>query len=204
MAKLTPKQELFVQEYMVDLNATAAALRAGYKHPDIGRQLLTKPHVQDAVEDSKRARSERVGMAADDVLREIKILGRSSVWDYRIDDEGRVTLAEGAPPDCIRAVSSIKRKVRHLGEGKVEYETEIRLWDKNSALEKAGKHLGMFKDRVEVAGDPSAPVRHEHAHEHALAPAALSAFAADLAAAGLGDLPRDGDAQPAHPPAAAP
>ena len=72
MAKpLSPKQELFVKEYLVDLNATQAALRAGYKDPNFGRQLLAKTNVSVAIQAAKAERAERVEIKADDVLKGI-------------------------------------------------------------------------------------------------------------------------------------
>ena len=65
---LSPKQELFVKEYLVDLNATQAAIRAGYKDSSFGRQLLTKTHVSAAIQAAKGDRAERLGIKADDVL----------------------------------------------------------------------------------------------------------------------------------------
>jgi phage terminase small subunit len=64
---LTPRQERFVSEYLLDLNASAAALRAGYKHPDIGRQLLTKTHVQDAIAAAQQARAKRLEVTTDEI-----------------------------------------------------------------------------------------------------------------------------------------
>ena len=69
---LTPKQERFVQEYLVDLNAAQAALRAGYKNPEIGRQLITKNNVSSAIQEAKRARSERTEITQDYVLAKLK------------------------------------------------------------------------------------------------------------------------------------
>ena len=68
---LSPKQALFVKEYLVDLNATQAALRAGYKDPNFGRQLLTKTNVAVAIQAAKAERMERVEIKADDVLKGI-------------------------------------------------------------------------------------------------------------------------------------
>jgi phage terminase small subunit len=70
LVTLTPKQKVFVQEYLLDMNASAAALRAGYKWGDIGRQLLTKNHVRAAIEEGKRARVERTEITADLVVQE--------------------------------------------------------------------------------------------------------------------------------------
>jgi phage terminase small subunit len=67
---LTEKQEVFVREYLTDLNASAAALRSGYKWGDIGRQLLTKTHVQSAIQEAQQARAERTEITADLVVQE--------------------------------------------------------------------------------------------------------------------------------------
>ena len=68
---LTPKQALFVEQYLIDLNATAAAKRAGYSEKTAeqqGYQLLQKPSVQQAVEEAKEIRSERTGVTQDEVI----------------------------------------------------------------------------------------------------------------------------------------
>ena len=67
---LTERQRVFIQEYLIDVNASAAALRAGYKWGDIGRELLTKPHVLAAIQGAKRARAERTEITADLVVQE--------------------------------------------------------------------------------------------------------------------------------------
>lgn len=168
---LNPKQRRFVEEYLVDSNATAAARRAGYREPNTqGPRLLVNVGVAEAIRAAQQARSERVGMTADDVLRELAILGTSDPWHYRVDDEGNVTLAPGVHPSAIRAVASIRRKVRHRVDGTREYETEVRLWDKNSALEKAGKHLGLFREKLELTGKDGAPLLPDYDHLRTLPP----------------------------------
>ena len=67
---LTEKQKRFITEYLTDLNASAAALRAGYKWGDIGRQLLTKNHVKSAIQQAIRTRAERTEITADLVVQE--------------------------------------------------------------------------------------------------------------------------------------
>jgi len=75
--KLTKKQQQFVLEYLKDLNATQAAIRAGYSKnsaKEIGHENLTKPHIKEKIDEAMINRSERVKMTADDVLREIRDL----------------------------------------------------------------------------------------------------------------------------------
>jgi phage terminase small subunit len=152
--KLNPRQERFVQEYLIDLDPAAAYRRAGYGPAsdkaarNAASRLLKNVGVSEAVREAMKARAERVGMEADEVLAELKVLGKSDLWHYRIDGEGQVALAEGAPPGAIRAVSAIKRKVRHLGGGRVEYETEIKLWSKPEALKLAAQHLGLLGEQA--------------------------------------------------------
>lgn len=78
---LTPKQERFVQEYLVDLNATQAAVRAGYKNPEIGRQLITKNNVSSAIQEAKNVRSERTEITQDYVLSKLKEIAEKPASD---------------------------------------------------------------------------------------------------------------------------
>ena len=78
---LTPKQERFVEEYLVDLNATAAARRAGYKDPNIGRQLITKNNVSEAIQAEKLARSARTELTQDYVLGKLKAIADREASD---------------------------------------------------------------------------------------------------------------------------
>lgn len=71
MQKLTPLQERFAQEYLVDLNATAAALRAGYSRGDYGRKLTQMPQVRSAIQKIKSKRAEKVEVTAQYVVTEL-------------------------------------------------------------------------------------------------------------------------------------
>jgi phage terminase small subunit len=157
MSKLTPKQKRFVEEYLVDLNAAAAARRAGYSEKTadkMGAKLVVKSSIQEAIQLLQNNRSQRTEITADNVLRELAALGFSDLRHYVIDDNGHVSLAAGAPDIAMRAVSSIKRKVRSVPgrEGVEDIETEIKLWPKNSALELIAKHLGMLIEKREHSG----------------------------------------------------
>jgi phage terminase small subunit len=154
---LTPKQERFVQEYLIDLNATQAAVRAGYSEAtaqEQGSRLLSNAMVSRAIQEAQQARSERTRLTSDDVLRELAVIGGSNAWNYSIGEDGSLMLADGVPESAKRAVASIKRKTRIIpqknGAPIIQHETEFRLWDKNTALANIGKHLGMFVDQSEV------------------------------------------------------
>jgi phage terminase small subunit len=129
---LNPKQRAFVRQYLIDHDATNAARRAGYsvKNADVvGPRLLGHVGVAAAIEKAEARLAAQLEMTALDVRRELAIIGRSNVADYRIDERGNVALAPGVSPDVLRAVSRIKRKVRHLAGGGMEYETELTLWN---------------------------------------------------------------------------
>lgn len=141
MARLTDKQKRFVEEYLVDLNATQAAIRAGYSERTAQEQssrLLSNVMVQEAVQKAVANRSARTEITQDRVLRELAAIGFSRTTDYvNITKEGYVKLT---PTDVLsdeqqRAVASIK-------EGK--YGVELRLHDKLGALQLIGRHIGMF------------------------------------------------------------
>lgn len=149
---LTKKQKLFVEEYLIDLNATQAAIRAGYS-PDtakeIGCENLTKPNIRNAIDKALAERSRRTGINQDRVLMElarIALLNPANVVDFK-----NATIREDATPDDLAAVASVK--VKHFptkeGEG---IEREIKFYDKNKALDAIGRHMGMFKGKVEVSG----------------------------------------------------
>lgn len=147
----------FVSEYLIDLNATQAAIRAGYSERTAhaqGSRLLKNVEVSALVQQGMAERAERTAITQDRVLEELAVVGFSNVWDYQIDEDGNVALDPAARPESIRAVASIKRKRRTIpredGDDIIEVETEIRLWDKPGVLRLAGQHLGMFTEKREV------------------------------------------------------
>lgn len=150
---LTPKQAMFVREYLVDLNATQAATRAGYSERtanEQGARLLANASVLRAVQEAMEARAQRVQLQSDEVLNELRILLRSDVRQFRVANDGSLTLAEGVPDEMWRAVSSVKHKIREIptkdGDPMFLREIEFKLWDKNAAIDKAMRHLGLLKD----------------------------------------------------------
>ncbi|MCI8865592.1 MAG: terminase small subunit [Lachnospiraceae bacterium] len=153
MAKLTEKQQRFVDEYLIDLNATQAAIRAGYsvkRASEIGYQLLQKTTVQQAISEKMAERSKRTGINQDRILMElarIALLNSANVVNYE-----DATIKEDALPDDLAAVASVKVKRFPTKDGGEGIEREIKFCDKVRALELAGKHLGMFKDKLELSG----------------------------------------------------
>ena len=163
--ELTEKQAAFVREYILDRNGTRAAIRAGYSPKSarvIASELLAQPHIWARVLSAQAQRAERVDVRSDKVLSEMALLANSDISHYRIDDFGQVTLAPGAPEGAMRAVQSIKRKVRHIhhegGDEEIIYDVELKLWDKPQPLKLLGRHIGLFPDRVEHTGAGGGPI----------------------------------------------
>lgn len=146
MAKLTPKQERFVEEYLVDLNATAAAKRAGYKDPNIGRQLIAKNNVSAAIQERREALQEKLEITQETVLQELASIAFANGTDFvTVTGAGLLCVkpTSEVPKEKLPAIASIKHN--QLG-------IEIKLHDKVRALELLGKHLGIF-----AAGGGAAP-----------------------------------------------
>ncbi len=88
MSKLAPKQARFVEEYLIDLNATQAAIRAGYKNGEIGRQIITKNNVLEAIQAAQAKLSDAClvsqKMVIDGLLAEAKLSGEGSSHSARV------------------------------------------------------------------------------------------------------------------------
>ncbi len=150
MAKLTEKQQRFVNEYLIDLNATQAVIRAGYsvkRASEIGYQLLQKTTVQQAISEKMAERSKRTGVNQDRIVLELAKIAFVNAADV-IDPEN-ATIKEDASLDDTAAIQSVKVKVIPTKEGE-GVEREIRLNDKLKALELLGKHLGMWNDKLDL------------------------------------------------------
>ena len=144
MARLTEKQKRFVEEYLVDLNATQAAIRAGYstKTADrIGPELLGKTCVSAAIQKAIAARSERTEITQDAVLRELAAIGFSRATDYATI---RGPLVEMTPTDKLSDAQ--KKAVASIEQG--NFGIKVKLHDKVKALELLGRHLGMFENKA--------------------------------------------------------
>lgn len=150
--KLTPKQELFVQEYLIDLNATQAAIRARYSARNagkIGPELLGNPRIRVAIDQAMAERSRRTGISQDRVLRELARIAFLNPSDVLNMDDA--SLKEGVGRDDTAAIAGVR--VRKLPGKSGGMEREIKMHDKLRALELLGKHLGMFSDKLNVNAD---------------------------------------------------
>ena len=154
MAKLTDKQQRFVDEYLIDLNATQAAIRAGYSAKTAdqqGSRMLANVKVKQAVAEKQAQRSKRTGVNQDRVVLELAKVAFAKITDI-VDSNGRIK--EDASPDDLASIESIKYK-----ESDNEYggsvEREVKIASKLKALELLGKHLGMWSDKFNVTVEKS-------------------------------------------------
>lgn len=160
---LAPKQKRFVEEYLVDLNATQAAVRAGYSAKtaeQMGYQLLQKTSVQASIQSAMKKRSMRVEITQDRVLQELAYIAFSNGADFakviekllppdplcggpsRMVQVVEMTPTDELPPDKRAAIAGIEETKNGI---------KVSSHDKVRALELIGKHLGMFDGKNATA-----------------------------------------------------
>lgn len=147
---LNPKQQRFCEEYMIDLNATQAAIRAGYSvktATEQGARLLTNVNVSREIEKLQAIQSRRTGITADRVIRELAKI--AFVDPNRVIDPVDGTVRDDASPEDRAAIQGVKVKRSESDTGSSS-ENEVKLYDKTKALELLGKHLGLFSDKVDL------------------------------------------------------
>ena len=150
MAGLTMKQKAFVAEILVDLNATQAALRAGYSAKNamhIGYQLLQKTLVQEAIQKAQVNREKRTEITQDRVLAELGKIGFSDLKDFVEFGPDGVSLKQDADVDGA-VVAEVSETATQLGSSK-----KIKLHDKMKALELLARHMGMLNDKLAITGE---------------------------------------------------
>lgn len=165
---LNAKQRRFVDEYLIDLNATQAAIRAGYstKRADaIGYENLRKPEIQAVITERMDDRSKRTEITQDRVLQELAKLGFADIrkavkWGDGIavahPDSGEMVVSNGIAlissdsidDDTAASISEVSQTAQGL---------KIKMHDKRAALVDIGRHLGMFKDKIEHSGEIKNP-----------------------------------------------
>jgi phage terminase small subunit len=169
---LTPKQQRFADEYLIDLNATQAAIRAGYSGKTAeqqGYQLLQNTSVAAAIAEAQAKRAARTEITADRVLNELAKIGfsdirkavrwysQTSVAAVDTDADMAALAGEGelrfAVANQVELVSSsdvddeTAAAIAEIGQSATGA-LKVKLHDKRAALVDIGRHLGMFKDRV--------------------------------------------------------
>lgn len=173
MAKLNDKQKRFCNEYLIDLNATQAAIRAGYSAKYANKnahKILDKPEIKEYLDKKMKDREQRTEITQDKVVNELAAIAFSNASDFfKIIDKtvtvgGSIVLDDEGNPRTYKDVEFVntdklseanKKVISSIKQG--SNGLEIKLNDKLKALELLGKHLGMFKDKLELSGNVNNP-----------------------------------------------
>jgi phage terminase small subunit len=172
---LNAKQQRFVNEYLIDFNATQAAIRAGYSKKTaqmIGSENLSKPIIAEAIDIAMKAKRERNAVTADRVLAELAKIGfaditRAVEWGEALSIEsmngdgektGEPLIVQGVAmiasaklaPEVTAAISEVRKTKDGIS---------IKFHDKTAALLNMGKHLGLFTDKLELTGKDGGPIQ---------------------------------------------
>ena len=154
-AKLTPKQRRFVNEYLIDLNATQAAIRAGYSKKtakDIGGENLSKPAIQAEIQKRQVKLQNTLEITQDRVLQEY---ARLAFYDPRklFQPDGTPKPIEALDDDTAAALAGLEVREEFEGAGEnrtfVGYTKKYKLANKLGALDSLAKHLGLFEPKEE-------------------------------------------------------
>ena len=157
MTRLTPKQHKFIDEYLIDLNGTQAAIRAGYRENtarQMAAQNLSKPVIQQKIQERREELSRQTKVTQERILEEEAAIAFCDPREVFGPDGNLLPLHE-IPEQMARALASVDRiettqQVGGIRETTVRY--RYRFWDKGKSLERLGKHLGMFTDRMRFEG----------------------------------------------------
>jgi len=163
MSKISKKQARFVEEYLVDLNATQAAIRAGYSEKTAksqGQRLLTNVDIQAEIQRSIDKRSKRTEITQDRVLQEF---ARIAFFDPAnlFDELGKPLPISQIDEDTRRAISGLDVCTignNDIGLGEIQ---KFKIANKLGALEQIGKHLGMFQGKQDDDDDKPNPTKVE-------------------------------------------
>lgn len=149
---LSAKQERFVEEYLVDLNATQAAIRAGYSKKTakaIGSENLTKPDIAEEVTRRRALVSAGCVVTRERVLQELARIGMSDIRKL-YDEKGKFRKITELDDDTAAAIAGVEFEELFEGAEGERFEigriTKIKRFDKSKALEMLGRHLGLWKD----------------------------------------------------------
>jgi phage terminase small subunit len=185
--KLHPRHWRFVGEYLIDLDATHAAIRAGYSKKtaaQIGYQLLQKSSMQQAIAQEQRKAAERVHIDQDRVLREYARIAFADMGQFATWNDETVSLRDSTelPPAQRAAIASVQKSAKGV---------HIKLHSKVQALDALAKHLGLFRVEENPVGHTLDPAERVARINELLARAGYSGtYDPDGAGAGLQDEPK--------------
>lgn len=157
------KHEKFAQALAKGASAADAYTQAGYKASrSAASRLSTNVNIEARVAELVGKGADQAEVSIARVLDEMRKLGFSDLRKA-FDANGRLKRPEEWDDDFAASVASVEVVTRNIGDGEVEHVHKIKVWDKNSALEKIAKHLGMFIERVEHSGGMNLTITPEDA-----------------------------------------
>jgi len=165
---LTNKQKVFVEEYLLDFNATQAALRAGYSARSarqIGQQNLSKVDIAEAIKE----RIDEKAMKADEVLLRLAQMARGDIGEFMdISQMGySLNLYDAKEAGITHLIKKVKQKTTTFlaksesQEDREVTELELELYDAKDALVQLGRHHVLFTDKNQLIGKNGEPLRVE-------------------------------------------
>jgi phage terminase small subunit len=161
--KLNARQRVFVQEYLIDKNATRAAKAAGYSPKTArmaGHENLTKPYIRDAIDKAMVKTLQKAQLRAEDVLAEIRKLAFVDL-SQAYKDDGTLLHPKAMPDDVRASLQSVETDEIFAGRGpnrtKIGHSRKIKLNDKVRALEMLARHFKLLTDITELTGKDGGP-----------------------------------------------
>lgn len=158
MKKLTPKQERFINEYLIDLNGAQAAIRAGYSKKTakvIAAENLTKPYIQQAIEKKQKKLRNKIEVTQERVLKELARLAFNDVRKFW-DEKGNLKDIKDLDDDAAAAIAGMDIEDIYEGAGQDRIYAgkvrKVKLSNKISALDMLSKHLGLYEVDNEQKG----------------------------------------------------
>jgi phage terminase small subunit len=153
MKPLTPRQQRFVREYRIDLNATQAAIRAGYSKngADVqGVRLLGNARIKAEILQHTSKALEKKELTAERILNELSKIAFCNVLNY-YDDNGELRPIAELREECGPEIAGLETIIKNAaaGDGKTDRVLKVKTWDKPKALEVLAKHFGLLQEKVE-------------------------------------------------------
>lgn len=151
---LNTQQQIFVDEYLKDLNATQAALRAGYSKrtaKNIGHVLLGRPHIANAIQKAINEQQKRTQISADQVVFELGKIAFSNVRDL-FDENGNLIPIRDLPPHVSAAIAQVDLEIKEDRKTKevTMKVAKVKMWSKPQALELLGRRFNLFSPDINV------------------------------------------------------
>ena len=167
---LTPRQRMFVKEYLKDLNASKAYVRCGYKTKNaannLASRMLADVRISSLIAKEFESRAAKVELSVEQIIKELHGIATSNVADA-MQEDGRLKNVHDMPEALQKAISSIEvdeiwESIEDTNGRKIKEQNgwvkKVRFWEKTKALELLGKYLAMWIEKHEVSGPGGLPL----------------------------------------------